>query len=252
MCNVPSGAEAYGSLYAASSSDGVLRLGNIVPDFTADTTHGPMKFHEWIDGSWAILFSHPADFTPVCTTEIGRLALKYDELKSKGVKLATLSCDPVESHTKWLDDVVAHCENKVTIDFPIIADPTREIAVKYGMIDPELKDKEGLPLTCRAVFIIGPDKKLKLSLNYPASVGRNMDEITRVIDALQLSAKYSVATPANWPNNHESIGKKGQAFLLPTVTPEDAKKYFPNHTSCLVPSGIDYLRLTPIENLSTK
>jgi 1-Cys peroxiredoxin 6 len=249
MATVPSGAAEYAKLYPETSSDGVLRLGNIVPDFEAKTTMGDMHWHEWIEGSWAILFSHPADFTPVCTTEIGRLALKYKDLESKGVKLATLSCDVVESHTAWLKDVVAHCENNITIDFPIIADPTREISVKYGMLDPSITDKEGLPLTCRAVFIIGPDKKLKLSLNYPASVGRNMDEIVRVVDALQLSARASVATPANWPNNHENIGAKGWAFLLPTVTPEDAKAYFPGAKHCKVPSGVDYLRLTDTANL---
>mmetsp|Transcript_16749 Transcript_16749/g.50040 ORF Transcript_16749/g.50040 Transcript_16749/m.50040 type:complete len:250 (-) Transcript_16749:646-1395(-) len=249
MTNVPSGMDAYARMYPEMSSDGVLRLGNLVPDFTAQTTQGELHWHEWIDGKWAILFSHPADFTPVCTTEIGRLALKYKELHSKGVQLATLSCDPVESHTKWLEDVVAHCENNITIDFPIIADPTREISVKYGMLDPTIRDREGLPLTCRAVFIIGPDKKLKLSINYPASVGRNMDEITRVVDALQLSARHSVATPANWPNNHENIGAKGWAFLLPTVTPEDAAAFFPDAKHCKVPSGVDYLRLTDTANL---
>lgn len=248
-CNVPSGMETYAKLYPEASSDGVLRLGNIVPDFKAETTQGPMHWHEWIKGSWAILFSHPADFTPVCTTEIGRLALKYGELTKKGVKLATLSADPVESHKKWLDDVVAHCENNVTIDFPIIADPTREISIKYGMLDPTNKDNKDLPLTIRAVFIVGPDRKLKLSLNYPASVGRNMDEILRCVDALQLSAKHSVATPANWPNNHDSIGKKGWSFILPTVTPEDAKKHFPDHHTCKVPSGIEYLRLADTENM---
>eukprot|EP00877_Chromochloris_zofingiensis_P004609 jgi/Chrzof1/14149/Cz08g26250.t1 len=198
---------------------------------------GKMKWHDWIEGSWTILFSHPADFTPVCTTEIGRMALKYPDLASKGVKVAALSCNALDEHTHWLDDVVAHCANKVAIEFPMIADPTREIAVKYGMIDPELKDKAGLPLTCRAVFIIGPDKKLKLTLNYPASVGRNMDEIVRVVDALMLSADKSVATPANWPNNHEEAGMKGWVFLLPTVTKEDAATYFPEHKVCDVPSG---------------
>jgi peroxiredoxin 6 len=242
---VPSGADAYGKLYAENSSDGVLRLGNVVPDFTADSTMGKISWHDWIGDSWAILFSHPADFTPVCTTEIGRMALKYDYLASKGVKVAALSCDALDDHNTWLKDVVAHCENKVSIKFPIIADPTREIAVKYGMIDPGNNDKQGLPLTCRAVFIVGPDKKLKLSLNYPASVGRNMDEVCRVVDALQLSSKASIATPANWPNNHEDQGMKGWVFLLPTVTPEDAKEYFPDHKVCKVPSGIDYLRLTP-------
>ncbi|KAK9856833.1 hypothetical protein WJX84_011901 [Apatococcus fuscideae] len=253
---IPSGTDAYGKLYEPKSSDGVLRLGNIVPDFAADTTQGHWdSWHQWIDGHWAILFSHPADFTPVCTTEIGRLALKYATLQEKGVKLATLSCDSVDSHSRWLSDVVAHCENKVTVDFPIIGDPSREIAVKYGMLDPAMKDVEGLPLTIRAVFIIGPDKKLKLALNYPASVGRNMDEIMRCVDALQISAKKSVAMPANWPNNHDSIGKKGWAFLLPTVTPEDAKKHFPDMHTCQVPSGIEYLRLTQVDvpkNYSSK
>jgi 1-Cys peroxiredoxin 6 len=242
---VPSGSEAYAKLYPEQSSDGVLRLGNVVPDFQAETTMGSIKWHDWIEGGWAILFSHPADFTPVCTTEIGRMALKYQYLADKGVKVAALSCNALGEHQAWLEDVVAHCEKKVTVDFPIIADPTREIAVAYGMIDPELKDAEGLPLTCRSVFIIGPDKKLKLSLNYPASVGRNMDEIVRVVDALMLSAEKSVATPANWPNNHADQGMKGWVFLLPTVTKEDAAAYFPEHKVCQVPSGQEYLRLTP-------
>jgi len=247
---VPSGSEAYAKLYPEKSSDNVLRLGNVVPDFTAETTMGTMKWHEWIDGSWAILFSHPADFTPVCTTEIGRMSLKYKDLAEKGVKVAALSCNALGEHQKWLDDVVAHCENKITVDFPIIADPTREIAVAYGMIDPELQDADGLPLTCRSVFIVGPDKKLKLSLNYPACVGRNMDEIVRVVDALLLSAQKSVATPANWPNNHADQGMKGWVFLLPTVTKEDAEAYFPEHKVCQVPSGQEYLRLTPVESAS--
>ncbi|CEM38360.1 unnamed protein product [Vitrella brassicaformis CCMP3155] len=247
--SVPSGATKYASLYTAQSSDGVLRLGNIVPDFASDTTHGYMpSFHDWIGDSWAILFSHPADFTPVCTTEIGRLAIKYKELSDMGVKVATLSCNKVDDHKKWLSDVVSHCENGITIDFPIIGDESRDVAVKYGMLDPSEKDKDGLPLTCRAVFIIGPDKKLKLMLNYPASVGRNMDEIVRATKALQLSAKASIATPANWPNNHENIGKRGWVFLLPTVTEEDQKKHFPMCHTCKVPSGINYLRLTPADD----
>lgn len=247
---VPSGTEAYAKLYPEKSSDGVLRLGNVVPDFEADSTQGPIKWHEWIDGKWAILFSHPADFTPVCTTEIGRMALKYKSFEAKGIKVAALSCDKLDDHNVWLKDVVAHCANKVTIDFPIIADPSREIATLYGMLDPGLEDKEGLPLTCRAVFVVGPDKKLKLSLNYPASVGRNMDELERVMDALLLSADKSIATPANWPNNHEEAGMKGWVFLLPTVTKEDADKFFPDHKVCDVPSKIEYLRLTPVEGLA--
>jgi len=250
-CCVPTGSDAYAALYPEKSSDNILRLGNIVPDFEAQTTMGPIKWHDWIDGKWAILFSHPADFTPVCTTEIGRMALKYKYLADKGVKVAALSCNALGEHNQWLEDVVAHCENKVTIDFPIIADESREIAVKYGMLDPEIKDKVGLPLTCRAVFIIGPDKKLKLSLNYPASVGRNMDEVVRCIDALMLSAEKSVATPANWPNNHSDMGMKGWVFLLPTVSKEDADKYFPDHKVCQVPSGQEYLRLTPMETAAT-
>lgn len=245
---VPSGSEAYAKLYPEKSSDGVLRLGNVVPDFKAESTAGPINWYDWIDGKWAILFSHPADFTPVCTTEIGRMALKYKKFAEKGVKVAALSCDVLADHNTWLEDVVAHCENKVTIDFPIIADPSREIATLYGMLDPNIQDKEGLPLTCRAVFIIGPDKKLKLSLNYPASVGRNMDEVERVVDALMLSAEKSVATPANWPNNHAEQGMKGWVFLLPTVTAEDAKEHFPAHKVCEVPSGKAYLRLTPMED----
>uniref|UniRef100_A0A7S3Z8F8 Thioredoxin domain-containing protein n=1 Tax=Lotharella globosa TaxID=91324 RepID=A0A7S3Z8F8_9EUKA len=251
--SVPSGATEYNKLYPEKSSDGFLRLGNIAPDFSAETTKGPMNsFHEWIGDSWAILFSHPADFTPVCTTEIGRVALKYDWLAERNCKIATLSVDPVDSHNAWLQDVVAHCENNIKIDFPIIADPDRKISVAYNMFDPGNLDDDGLPLTIRAVFIIGPDKKIKLILNYPASVGRNMDEICRCVEALQLSAKESIATPANWPNNHESIGMKGSVFILPTVTAEDAKEHFPGHKTCEVPSGKEYLRLASLESLGKK
>jgi 1-Cys peroxiredoxin 6 len=227
-----------------------MRLGNIVPDFACSTTQGDWpSFHEWIGDGWCVLFSHPADFTPVCTTEIGRLALKYEWFTQRNVKVATLSVDPVDSHNTWLKDVVAHCENGITIDFPIIADADRTISTKYGMLDPANLDDQSLPLTIRAVFIIGPDKKLKLQLNYPACVGRNMDEICRVVEALQLSAKSSIANPANWPNNHDSIGMKGSVFLLPTVTPEDADKYFKDVHTCDVPSGKPYLRLVKQENL---
>jgi alkyl hydroperoxide reductase subunit AhpC len=162
--------------YPEASTDKGLRLGNICPDFKADTTQGPMEFHKWKEGKWAILFSHPADFTPVCTTEIGRLALKYDTLAAMDCLVATLSVDPVKSHTEWLTDVVAHCENKIEIKFPIIGDQDRNISTLYGMIDPGTSDEQSLPLTIRAVFIINPENKLMLSLNYPACVGRNMDE----------------------------------------------------------------------------
>lgn len=182
------------SLYPEGSTDGGLRLGNIVPDFKMDTTQGKFdSFHDWKKGKWAILFSHPADFTPVCTTEIGRLALKYDKLSEMDCLVATLSVDPVKSHNEWLEDVVAHCENKIEIKFPIIGDQDRSISMAYGMIDPGSSDEQKLPLTIRAVFIINPENKLMLSLNYPACVGRNMDEIVRCVEALQLSYEKSIA-----------------------------------------------------------
>ena len=230
-----------------------IRLGNIVPDFSCETTHGTWEsFHEWKKGKWAILFSHPADFTPVCTTEIGRLAMKHDELQSMDCLVATLSVDPVKSHQDWLDDVVAHCENNIEVKFPIIGDADRAISTAYGMIDSGTSDDQDLPLTIRAVFIINPENKLMLSLNYPACVGRNMDEIVRCVKALQLSYEKSIATPANWPNNHEdmlmpdgtrSTDFKGSVFLLPTVSEEEAKENYPNYHTCEVPSKIPYLRL---------
>lgn len=254
-----SGTKGYMALYPENATDGGLRLGNIVPDFSAETTQGPWEsFHEWKKGKWAILFSHPADFTPVCTTEIGRLALKYDELDAMDCALATLSVDPVKSHDDWLKDVVAHCENKIEIKFPIIGDADRKISTAYGMIDSGTSDKQSLPLTIRAVFIINPDNKLMLSLNYPACVGRNMDEIVRCVKALQLSYEKSIATPANWPNNHEDIEMpdgsrstafKGSVFLLPTVTDDDAKANYPNYHSCKTPSGINYLRLVKADEV---
>lgn len=175
------------------------------------------------------------------------MALKYEAFKEKGVKVVALSCNDISSHQTWLKDVVAHCDSKIGIEFPMIADPTRDIAVKFGMLDPTNKDKFALPLTARSVFIIGPDRKLKLSLNYPASVGRNMDEIERVVDALMLSWDKSIATPANWPHNHKDSGMEGWVFLLPTVTEEDAKKHFPKHKELEMPSGKPYMRLTPNE-----
>ena len=237
-----------------------LRLGNIVPDFSCDTTHGHWdSFHEWKKGKWAILFSHPADFTPVCTTEIGRLALKHDELEAMNCRVATLSVDPVKSHEEWLHDVVAHCENKIEVKFPIIGDADRSISTAYGMIDSATSGEQALPLTIRAVFIINPENKLMLSLNYPACVGRNMDEIVRCVKALQLSYQKSIATPANWPNNHEEIlladGSrtsefKGSVFLLPTVSEEEANKVYPGYHTCDVPSKIPYLRLVKAEEVS--
>ena len=172
--------------------------------------------------------------------------------------VATLSVDPVKSHTEWLKDVVAHCENKIEIKFPIIGDPDRKISTAYGMIDPGTSDEQALPLTIRAVFIINPENKLMLSLNYPACVGRNMDEIVRCVQALQLSYQKSIATPANWPNNHADIALadgtrtdefKGSVFLLPTVSPEEAKEHYPGYHTCAVPSKIEYLRLVKKEDV---
>ena len=193
----------------------------------------------------------------MCTTEIGRLALKYDELVAMDVKLATLSVDPVKSHEEWLTDVVAHCENKIEIKFPIIGDMDRSISTAYGMIDPGTSADQGLPLTIRAVFIINPENKLMLSLNYPACVGRSMDEIVRCVKALQLSYKKSIATPANWPNNHSDMlvgGKrtsefKGSVFLLPTVSDEEAKSNYPGFHTCELPSEKPYLRLVKAEDV---
>merc|ERR1711972_312253 len=252
MSAIKSGTEMYMSLYPEAATDGGLRLGNVVPDFTAETTKGPMEsLHAWKAGKWAILFSHPADFTPVCTTEIGRLALKYDTLAAMDCLVATLSVDPVKSHDEWLTDVVAHCENNIEIKFPIIGDQTREISTKYGMIDPGTSGDQSLPLTIRAVFIINPENKLMLTLNYPACVGRNMDEIVRCVQALQLSYQKSIATPANWPYNHADIpigdGRttdfKGSVFLLPTVSEEEAAAHYPGYLTCDVPSKKPYLRL---------
>jgi 1-Cys peroxiredoxin 6 len=259
VSEMETGTKFYMSLYPEQSTDSALRLGNIVPDFSAETTQGSWKsFHEWKKGKWAILFSHPADFTPVCTTEIGRLALKYDELSAMDCELATLSVDPVKSHTEWLRDVVAHCENKIEIKFPIIGDQDRSISKAYGMIDMDNKMKQELPLTIRAVFIINPENKLMLTLNYPACVGRNMDEIVRCVKALQLSYEKSIATPANWPNNHEDIpyqgGRtsdfKGSVFLLPTVSEKEAKTNYPGYHSCEVPSAKEYLRLVKLDDVN--
>jgi len=175
--------------------------------------------------------------------------------------VATLSVDPVKSHQDWLRDVVAHCENKIEVKFPIIADADRSISTAYGMIDPATSDEQELPLTIRAVFIINPENKLMLSLNYPACVGRNMDEIVRCVKALQLSYEKSIATPANWPNNHEEIELadgsrtsefKGSVFLLPTVSEEEAKQTYPGYHTCDVPSKIPYLRLVKSEEVAGK
>merc|ERR1712086_766397 len=217
-----------------------LNLGDDIPDFECETHKGPMKYHEYIEGSMAILFSHPADFTPVCTTELGSVAKMITEFDKRGVKVAALSCNDSESHKKWVADIVAS-QGLPTDDvpYPIISDPDRSLAVKFGMIDPDEKDNQGLPMTCRAVLIIGADKKLKLQILYPATTGRNFGEVLRVIDSLQLTAKYKVAAPANWKGGDKCM-------VVPSLSNDDAKAAFPKGFEIKeVPSGKEYIRLTP-------
>lgn len=216
-----------------------MKLGEVFPNFSADTTHGPIKFHEWMGDGWAILFSHPADFTPVCTTELAKAEDMAAEFQKRNVKMIALSCDSVDSHNGWIGDVCSMAgEKKSTISFPIIADQSRELAVQFGMLDPDEKTKEGLPLTARCVFIVGPDKKLKLMILYPATTGRNFAEILRVVDSLQLTATKKVATPVDWKNGDKCM-------VLPNISKEDAEKLFPEHKTVSVPSGKGYVRLTP-------
>lgn len=209
-----------------------LRLGDIAPDFSADTTQGPINFHEWIGDSWVLFFSHPADFTPVCTTELGKTALLNGEFTKRGVKAIAISVDDLASHNKWIPDIEE--VNNVTVNFPIIADPEKKVALLYDMIHPNASEKA----TVRSVFIIGPDKKIKLTLTYPASTGRNFTEILRVIDSLQLTANYQVATPADWVNGEDVI-------ITPAVSNEDAVAKFPKGFTMVKP----YLRKTPQPNL---
>ncbi len=202
-----------------------LQLGDIAPDFEADTTEGYVRFHEWTEGSWAVLFSHPKDFTPVCTTELGAVAKLRPEFDRRGVKVIGLSVDPVDDHRVWANDIEE--TQGVALNFPLIADPDRKIAGLYGMIHPNADDT----LTVRSVYIVGPDKKLKLTLTYPASTGRNFDEILRVIDSLQLTANHSVATPADWRRGEDVI-------IVPSVSDEQAREKFPTGWKTIKP----YLR----------
>jgi alkyl hydroperoxide reductase subunit AhpC len=206
---------------------GTLRLGDIVPDFEQDSTEGKIKFYDYLGESWGVFFSHPADFTPVCTTELGYTAKLKGEFDKRGVKVLALSIDPVASHTGWLPDIEETQGCKV--NFPIIADADRKVATLYDMIHPNADDKA----TVRSVFIIGPDKKLKASITYPPSTGRNFDEILRVIDSLQLTAKHKVATPVNW--------KKGEdVIIVPGLKDEaEIKQRFPEGYKALKP----YLRI---------
>jgi alkyl hydroperoxide reductase subunit AhpC len=205
-----------------------LQLGDTVPDFEVETTEGQIKLHEWLGDSWGVLFSHPKDFTPVCTTELGAVARLQPEFRRRNVKVIGLSVDPLTSHRAWAADIEE--TQGVALNFPLIADDTRNVSDLYGMIHPSASDT----FTVRSVFVIGPDKKLKLSLTYPASTGRNFDEILRVIDSLQLTAAHQVATPANWRQGEDVI-------IVPSVSDEQARAKFPDGWTTLKP----YLRVVP-------
>lgn len=212
-----------------------IRLGDTAPDFTAQTTDGPIRFHEWLGDSWGVLFSHPKDYTPVCTTELGMAARLKPEFDKRNVKMIGLSVDPLESHKGWAGDIEE--TQGTALNFPVIADEDRKVSDLYDMIHPNANDT----FTVRSVFVIGPDKKVKLTLTYPASTGRNFDELLRVIDSLQLTSDYSVATPANWKDGDDCI-------IALSVSDEDAKVKFPAGWKTLKP----YLRMTPQPNKAGK
>jgi alkyl hydroperoxide reductase subunit AhpC len=205
-----------------------LRLGDIAPDFEADSSAGRIKFHDWAGDSWIVLFSHPKDFTPVCTTELGAVGKLSPEFKKRNVKALALSVDPVESHKGWIGDIEETQNSKV--DFPIIADPDRKVANLYGMVHPNHDEV----YTVRTVFIIDPKKKIRLMIVYPQTTGRNFNEILRVIDSMQLTDQYKVATPANWQQGQDVI-------IVPAVSDADAEKAFPKGFKKIKP----YLRTTP-------
>jgi alkyl hydroperoxide reductase subunit AhpC len=208
-----------------------IRLGDVAPDFEAQSTEGPIKLHEYLGSSWGILFSHPKDFTPVCTTELGAVAKLKPEFEKRNVKVLGLSVDGVEDHHKWSSDIEETQGAK--LNFPLLADPDRKVSTLYDMIHPNADNT----LTVRSVFVIGPDKKVKLSITYPASTGRNFDEILRVVDWLQLTANHSVATPVNWKDGDDVI-------VVPSLSDADAEKKFPKGFKKIKP----YLRVTPQPN----
>jgi thioredoxin-dependent peroxiredoxin len=212
--------------------DMAVRLGDIAPNFVQDSTEGPIHFHDWIGNGWAILFSHPRDFTPVCTTELGEVARLKPAFDKLNVKVIGLSVDPLADHKRWANDIEE--TQGVKLNFPLLADADRRVATLYDMIHPNASDT----LTVRSVFVIGPDKKVKLTITYPASTGRNLDEILRVIESLQLTSNYKVATPVNWQHGDDVI-------ILPAVPDADADKEFPKGYRRLKP----YLRVTPQPNL---
>src|SRR5437870_6995091 len=208
-----------------------LQIGDTAPDFEADTTEGHIRFHDWIGDSWAILFSHPKDFTPVCTTELGTVAKLKPEFDKRNVKVIAVSVDDVKSHQSWIADI--NETQKTTVNFPLIGDEKREVATLYDMIHPNANDSQ----TVRSVFVIGPDKKVKLTLTYPASTGRDFNEILRAIDSLQLTSNYSVATPVNWKDGDDCI-------IVNSISDDDAVKKFPKGFKKVKP----YLRVTPQPN----
>ena len=208
-----------------------IRLGDEAPNFTVQTSEGEINFHEWMEGKWAVLFSHPKDFTPVCTTELGTVAKLKGEFEARNCKVIALSVDGVEDHKKWIEDI--NETQNTTVNFPIIADEDRKVSTLYDMIHPNADNT----LTVRSVFIIGPDKKVKLSLTYPASTGRNFDELLRTIDSLQLTSDFQVATPANWKDGEDCV-------IVPSVSDEEAKTKFPKGFTTVRP----YLRMTPQPN----
>ena len=209
-----------------------LRLGDSAPNFKAQTTEGEIDFYEYLGNGWGILFSHPADYTPVCTTELGKTALLKDEFAKRNVKVLAVSVDPLDKHEGWIKDI--NETQNATVNFPLIADPERKVAELYDMIHPNAS----ATATVRSLFVIGPDKLVKLMITYPASTGRNFVEVLRVIDSLQLTANHSVATPADWKQGEDVI-------VVPAVTTEDAIKKFPKGVKVVKP----YLRYTPQPNL---
>jgi thioredoxin-dependent peroxiredoxin len=211
-----------------------LRLGDTAPNFTAKTSAGEIDFYEYLGNNWGILFSHPADYTPVCTTELGKTALLQDEFAKRNVKVLAVSVDPLEKHMGWIKDI--NETQKCEVNFPIIADEDRTVSNLYGMIHPNASET----FTVRSLFVIGPDKKIKLMITYPASTGRNFNEVLRVVDSLQLTANHSVATPADWKHGEDVI-------VVPAVSTEDAIKKFPKGVKVVKP----YLRYTPQPNVET-
>ena len=209
-----------------------IKLGETAPNFTAQTSQGEINFYEYLGDSWGVLFSHPADFTPVCTTELGEVARLKHEFAKRDTKVIAVSVDPLESHHEWIKDI--NETQNTEVNYPIIADDDRKVATLYGMLHPEAAEKT----TVRSVFVVGPDRKVKLTITYPPSTGRNFDEILRVIDSLQLTANYSVATPANWNHGEDVI-------ISPSISDEVADEKFPKGYNKIK----DYLRVTPQPNV---